>query len=104
MPPMSLAPFNPWIKLGKYVKHGVLILWWMPQQSAGQIPVSMADMNASALVFTGHKSLYGPPGIGGLVLHPCLEIEPSRFGGTGIVSSSLVHTRQFPHRLEAGTP
>lgn len=72
-------------------------------QSAGQVPVDMAAMKASAVAFTGHKSLYGPPGIGGLVVHPHLEIESTRFGGTGIESSSPVHTQDYPHRLEAGT-
>lgn len=72
-------------------------------QSAGQVAVDMAAMKASAVAFTGHKSLYGPPGIGGLALHPDLDIHTTRFGGTGIESKSLVHTQDFPHRLEAGT-
>jgi len=98
-----LGTIQPVEQVGRICKARGIDLVVDASQSAGQIPVNMAEMNASALVFTGHKSLYGPPGIGGLVLHPCLEIEPSRFGGTGIVSSSLVHTRDFPHRLEAGT-
>jgi selenocysteine lyase/cysteine desulfurase len=72
-------------------------------QSAGQVPVNMAAMGASAIAFTGHKSLYGPTGTGGLILHPGLEIRSTRFGGTGRESKSLVHTQTFPHRLEAGT-
>jgi len=72
-------------------------------QSAGQIPVNMAVIKASAIVFTGHKSLYGPTGIGGLIVHPDLKITPTKFGGTGIESRSLIHTRKLPHRLEAGT-
>lgn len=72
-------------------------------QSAGHIPVNMMKMGVSAVAFTGHKALYGPPGIGGLILDPKLEIQPSRFGGTGIDSRSMAHTRSFPHRLEAGT-
>lgn len=72
-------------------------------QSAGQIPVDMGAINASAVAFTGHKSLYGPTGIGGVAVHPDLEIRPTRFGGTGIESASLTHTRRYPHRLEAGT-
>jgi selenocysteine lyase/cysteine desulfurase len=63
----------------------------------------MGKIKASAVVFTGHKSLYGPPGIGGLALHPNLDIRTTRFGGTGIESKSRVHTQAFPHRLEAGT-
>jgi cysteine desulfurase / selenocysteine lyase len=72
-------------------------------QSAGQVPIDMAALGVSALAFTGHKSLYGPPGIGGLVVMPGLELETSRFGGTGMDSASLVHTRAWPLRLEAGT-
>jgi cysteine desulfurase/selenocysteine lyase len=55
------------------------------------------------MAFTGHKSMLGPTGIGGLVLDQAVEIEPTRFGGTGIDSKSLAHTEAFPYRLEAGT-
>ena len=72
-------------------------------QSAGIVPIAMAEWHVSALAFTGHKGLYGPTGIGGLVLLPGLEVQPSRFGGTGVDSRNLAHTPTFPHRLEAGT-
>jgi len=72
-------------------------------QSAGIIPLDMAASHVSAIAFTGHKSLFGPTGIGGLVLHPELDVQASRFGGTGIDSRELAHTPAFPHRLEAGT-
>ncbi len=72
-------------------------------QSAGQVPVDMVALGVAAVVFTGHKSLYGPPGIGGLVAMPGLEPETTRFGGTGMDSASLVHTQAWPLRLEAGT-
>ncbi|MFN8631081.1 MAG: aminotransferase class V-fold PLP-dependent enzyme [Chloroflexota bacterium] len=72
-------------------------------QSAGQIPIDMTAMGISALAFTGHKSLYGPSGIGGLVVMPGLDVATSRFGGTGMDSASLEHTQGYPLRLEAGT-
>jgi cysteine desulfurase/selenocysteine lyase len=72
-------------------------------QSAGQVPVDMAALGVAAVAFTGHKSLYGPPGIGGLVAMPGLEPATTRFGGTGMDSASLVHTPAWPLRLEAGT-
>ena len=72
-------------------------------QSAGVIPVRMGAWGLAGIVFTGHKSMLGPTGIGGLVLSPDVEIEPIRFGGTGINSKSPIHTETFPHRLEAGT-
>lgn len=72
-------------------------------QSAGVIPIDMAAWHVGAVAFTGHKSLMGPTGIGGLVLKPGLEVRTTRFGGTGIDSQNLVHTQTYPHRLEAGT-
>ncbi|MGD9159330.1 MAG: aminotransferase class V-fold PLP-dependent enzyme [Desulfobacteraceae bacterium] len=72
-------------------------------QSAGVIPVDMEGMNISAVAFTGHKSLLGPTGTGGLAISPDLEIDPTRFGGTGINSESPIHNESYPHRLEAGT-
>lgn len=72
-------------------------------QSAGQVPIDMAGWGVSAIAFTGHKSLLGPTGTGGLICSPDLKIESTRFGGTGVDSKNLVHTPTFPHRLEAGT-
>ena len=72
-------------------------------QSAGVIPIDMEEMNISAVAFTGHKSLLGPTGTGGLAVSPDLEIDPTRFGGTGIDSESPIHNLSYPHRLEAGT-
>ncbi len=72
-------------------------------QSAGQVPVDMAALGVAGVVFTGHKSLYGPTGIGGLVLRPDLDVGTTRFGGTGMDSASLDHSRTYPLRLEAGT-
>lgn len=72
-------------------------------QSAGIIPIDMEASRVAAVAFTGHKSLYGPTGTGGLAVCPGLELEPSRFGGTGVDSGSPVHTQTYPHRLEAGT-
>ena len=72
-------------------------------QSAGLVPIDMASWHVAGVAFTGHKSLLGPTGIGGLVLAPGVAIEPTRFGGTGVESRSLIHTETYPHRLEAGT-
>ena len=82
--------------------HGVALLV-DASQSAGQVHVDMEAMRASAVAFTGHKSLYGPTGTGGLVLRPDMAVMPVRFGGTGVDSKSMNHTMDFPHRLEAGT-
>lgn len=72
-------------------------------QSAGYVPFHMEAWNVSAIAFTGHKSLLGPTGIGGLIISPHVEITPTRFGGTGVESHSLAQPLSFPQRLEAGT-
>ena len=64
-------------------------------QSAGVIPLRVRDWGVGAVAFTGHKSLLGPTGIGGLLLGPELDPEPTRFGGTGVDSRSLYHTRDI---------
>jgi len=72
-------------------------------QSAGRIPIHMTEWRASAVAFTGHKGLLGPTGIGGMAVDSETDIRPTRFGGTGVESKSLIHTEAYPHRLEAGT-
>jgi selenocysteine lyase/cysteine desulfurase len=72
-------------------------------QSAGAIPIRVKDWDVQAIAFTGHKSLLGPTGIGGLVLGPELNPEATRFGGTGVDSRSPYHSLEYPYRLEAGT-
>jgi cysteine desulfurase / selenocysteine lyase len=72
-------------------------------QTAGVIDIDMKAWHIAALAFTGHKSLLGPTGIGGLVLDRDVSIEQTRWGGTGIESKSRFHTPAFPHRLEVGT-
>jgi cysteine desulfurase family protein len=72
-------------------------------QSAGVIPIDMTEWQVGAIAFTGHKSLMGPTGIGGLILGPGMDVRTTRFGGTGIDSESPIHTQTFPYRLEAGT-
>ncbi len=72
-------------------------------QTAGLLPIRMKEWGVDAVAFTGHKSLLGPTGIGGLVLSPALDVKTTRFGGTGRDSISLIHTQTYPHRLEAGT-
>lgn len=72
-------------------------------QTAGLVPIDMEKWGVSAVAFTGHKALYGPTGIGGLVLDGNLELRTMRFGGTGSDSHSLSHPQGYPQRLEAGT-
>lgn len=73
-------------------------------QTAGVIPINACDMNIDVVCFTGHKSLMGPTGIGGMYLCDHVEVTPSRSGGTGIKSEFREQPREYPWRMEFGTP
>jgi cysteine desulfurase family protein len=73
-------------------------------QTAGMIPIDMQAMLVDIVVFTGHKSLLGPMGIGGLCVGEGVEIGHSRAGGTGVKSAQRLHLDEYPYRLECGTP
>jgi cysteine desulfurase/selenocysteine lyase len=73
-------------------------------QTAGVIPIDMQAMNADIVAFTGHKSLLGPVGVGGLCIGEGVEIARTRGGGTGVKSAERLHPEEYPYRLEFGTP
>ncbi len=73
-------------------------------QTAGMVPIDMKAMNIDALAFTGHKSLMGSTGIGGLCIRKHLEIRHTRSGGTGVRSAFPYHLDEYPFRMEYGTP
>ena len=55
------------------------------------------------MCFTGHKSLFGPQGTGGLCVLPDLDIAPLVEGGSGTHTFDERHPRFMPEALEAGT-
>ena len=73
-------------------------------QSAGKVPIDMEDQCLDIVAFTGHKSLLGPTGIGGLYVREGVEIRHTRAGGTGVRSAVRTHLEEYPYRLEYGTP
>jgi cysteine desulfurase family protein len=72
-------------------------------QSAGKIPIDIEQMHIDVVAFTGHKSLLGPTGIGGLYVREEIEIRHTRAGGTGVRSAHRMHLDEYPYRLEYGT-
>lgn len=72
-------------------------------QSAGVVPVHCRDMHIDVLTFTGHKGLYGPMGIGGMIVAEGVDVKPLRVGGTGVDSNNPQQPDNYPHHLEAGT-
>jgi cysteine desulfurase/selenocysteine lyase len=72
-------------------------------QTAGCYPLEVEPDGIDLLAFTGHKSLLGPPGTGGLYIAEGIEIEPLIRGGTGSNSENEEQPDFFPDRFESGT-
>lgn len=74
-------------------------------QTAGLYPLNLSDGLIDALIFSGHKSLYGPYGVAGLVLPNYSQWQPAPFllGGTGTFSESLDMPDTLPSAYEAGS-
>lgn len=70
-------------------------------QSAGTIPISLRQLEASFIAMPGHKGLLGPMGTGLLLCGA--EPQPLLEGGTGSLSRELSMPEFLPDRLEPGT-
>jgi cysteine desulfurase / selenocysteine lyase len=87
-------------------KHDLLFLV-DAAQTAGASPIDMEEDGIDLLAFTGHKSLYGPQGTGGLVIGVRVnekEMIPLKQGGTGSRSEFEEQPDFLPDRFESGTP
>jgi cysteine desulfurase family protein len=94
----------PIASIGKICRQHNLTFLVDASQSAGIIPINMQDDNIDMLVFTGHKKMYGPTGIGGICIADSIQLEPLVQGGTGSKSDMEYHPDFYPDMLEAGTP
>ena len=89
--------------VGKFCHaHGLLFLL-DASQTAGVFPIDMEKQHIDVVCFTGHKSLLGPQGTGGLCVREGVDIRPFAVGGTGVQSFLAAQPEEYPTRLEAGT-
>ena len=72
------------------------------RQTAGIYPIDVEAWNIGLLAFTGHKSLLGPQGTGGLYIAPELVLEPLKYGGTGSASLPDEMPDWLLNRFEGG--
>ncbi|NLE44055.1 MAG: aminotransferase class V-fold PLP-dependent enzyme [Chloroflexi bacterium] len=76
-------------------------------QTAGVCEIDMQADRIDLLAFTGHKSLYGPTGTGGLVVGERVDLthfRPLKLGGTGSRSEYELQPEFLPDMFESGTP
>jgi len=90
-------------KIGEIAKKHGIILIVDASQSAGILEIDVDKMNIGILCFTGHKSLFGPQGTGGIYLRKGVEIKPLMEGGSGSHSKLKRQPQEMPDLLECGT-
>lgn len=99
----ALGTVQPVAEVGRICRENGVSLVLDVAQTAGMIPIDMEALNVDVICFTGHKSLMGPSGIGGMYVREGVEIAPLRYGGTGVRSEHPDHLEEYPWRLECGT-
>lgn len=90
-------------RMGQIAKRNGLLFVVDASQTAGVLPLDIERMQIDVLCFTGHKSLMGPQGTGGLYVREEVEIRPFKSGGTGVHSFLKKQPDDYPEHLEAGT-
>ena len=90
-------------RIGKIAKAHKLLFIVDASQTAGVFPIDVQKMGIDVLCFTGHKSLYGPQGTGGIYVRDGIKIRPLKRGGSGVDTYNHNHPEQMPTALEAGT-
>lgn len=90
-------------KVSKIAKEKGILLLVDASQTAGVLPIDVQKTGIDILCFTGHKSLFGPQGTGGIYVRPGLSIRPLKTGGSGIRTFEKEHPKEMPTALEAGT-
>ena len=99
-----IGTVQPIREIGRYCREAGIPFAIDASQSAGKVPVDMEEQFLDIVAFTGHKSLLGPTGIGGLYVREGIEIRHTRAGGSGVRSADRAHLDEYPFRLEYGTP
>lgn len=99
-----IGTIQPIAEIGRLCREAGIVFAIDASQSAGKILIDMEAQCLDVVCFTGHKSLLGPTGIGGLYVREGVEIRHTRAGGTGVRSAERAHLDEYPWRLEYGTP
>ncbi|MCI0493886.1 aminotransferase class V-fold PLP-dependent enzyme [candidate division KSB1 bacterium] len=94
-------------KIGQIARKHDLLFLVDAAQTAGVLSIDMERDGIDLLGFTGHKSLYGPMGTGGLIIGERVDLsdfEPIKCGGTGSRSEHEQQPEFLPDKFESGTP
>lgn len=97
---------QPFAELGEIARRHGILFCVDAAQTAGALPIHVNEMAIDLLAFSGHKSLFGPQGTGGLYVREGLEkqLRPLMTGGTGSRSEFEGQPDFMPDKYESGTP
>ena len=91
-------------EMGKIVKkyNGTFIV--DGAQAFGLVDINLGSCDVDYYFFAGHKTLYGPFGIAGIICNDLSRIKPSFFGGTGTESLNVDMPQSGYERYEPSSP
>ncbi len=72
-------------------------------QTAGLVDTDLSSDVFDYAVFEGHKTLYGPMGVGGFIAKSTINLPPLIYGGTGVESANQDMPDEIPIKYEAGS-
>jgi cysteine desulfurase family protein len=101
-----IGTFLPVREVGRIAREHDLLFLVDAAQTAGCCPIDVQIDMIDLLAFTGHKSLLGPMGTGGIYIGPRVpvdEFEPLTQGGTGSHSEFEQQPNFLPDKYEGGT-
>lgn len=98
-----LANLNDLDKIHEIADKYNLVMIIDMAQTAGCVDVDLSKYTNSIFVFTGHKSLYGPSGTGGIIKVGDFNFSNVFAGGSGVNSFDKCHPKDFPAIFEVGT-
>ena len=98
-----ILPIEQIFALAKKITKGEAKVILDAAQSFAIVPIDYQKTPFDAIVFAGHKTLYGPMGIGGFVKSKDLELAHVLAGGTGSNSLEL-RMPEGKEGLEPGSP
>lgn len=90
-------------RVGEIARRHSLLFIVDASQTAGVFDIDVQRMHIDILCFTGHKSMLGPQGTGGIYVREGLSIRPLKSGGSGVKTYEKRHPQKMPTALEAGT-
>jgi len=102
-----IGTLSPIAEVGAIARRHEILFLVDAAQTAGSVPINREADAIDLLAFTGHKSLLGPMGTGGLVVGERVDptlLRPIKVGGTGSQSEREEQPAFLPDVGESGTP